>query len=191
VVAVLLALMAALVGVGAGSASAHSGGQAVVLVRDLTLTPAGTGWQATAVIVDFDSGSPIQQSSVVLLTGQPEQRTLLSPTSVIGQYQGAMPTNLKPGPLDLKMQVRAIPGSAAVKPYNGEWQVNLVAGETTPVVGAAGGGGGGGGGSSSTPIIIGVVVIVVVAAMLYGLFVIRRRSAVPAKGKPDQPVRAK
>ena len=40
-------------------AYAHSGNAAVVLVRNLTLTPVGTGWEAHLTLADLDSGSPI------------------------------------------------------------------------------------------------------------------------------------
>jgi hypothetical protein len=218
--AAVLGLMAAMTGLGVGPASAHSAGQAVVLVRGLTLAPAGDAWQATVTIADFDSGAPIQQSSVILLTpnpaaqavvapaaanaqqqeaapaakpkaaGNPKKkaaatiaaakpepilRTPLVPSTVIGQYQGTLP-DAKPGPLQLELQVRTQPGSAAVQPYDKTWNVNLVAGQPTEIVKSDNGGGG-----SSLPLIIGVAAVVLVGAMLYGLFSVRRRTAVPAR----------
>jgi hypothetical protein len=67
----LLAMVAALFGVGGVPAWAHSNGRAIVLVRQFTLTPAATGWDADVVAADFDSGAPLRNTKVLVTGGEP------------------------------------------------------------------------------------------------------------------------
>jgi hypothetical protein len=174
--ATVFAMLVALLGVSGAPAQAHSAGKAVVLVRQFTLTPSANTWQASVTVADFDSGAPIRNSSVVTVIGA--QKTTLAPTKVIGVYQGTIP-NAKPGPTNVELQIRTIPGSDPVQPYDKTWPVNLVAGQPLQVVSGDSGGGGG----SNIGLILGVAGGVLAVALLYGLFVIRRRTAVPAQAK--------
>lgn len=191
VVALLVGMLALIAGIGPGTtpASAHSAGKAVVLVRDFTLAPAaGSKWQATVAIADFDSGAPLQGTSVTIGIGNPATKfVLLSPTSLIGEYQ-AVVGKAAPGPANFELRVRTVPGSPPVQPYDHTYPVTLVAGTPAHVVAGAGGGGGGG---SSLPMILTVAAVVLVGAMLYGLFSVRRRTAVPPATKSSGgPVRS-
>jgi hypothetical protein len=173
----VLTLVAAVIGLGAGAASAHNLGRAVVFVRALTLAPIGDDWRATATVADLDSGAPLQNTSVVALTGRPVQRTALTPTSMAGQYQGTV-RNARPGPIQLELQVRSIPGAAAVQPYDKVWSTSLVAGETNEVVVDDGDRSG-----NDLPLIIAVAAAVLIGAMLYGLFSVRHRTPAPVPAK--------
>jgi hypothetical protein len=208
--ATLLAMVVALVGVGGAPAQAHSAGKAVVLVRQFTLTPAASGWTAAVTVADFDSGAPIRNSKVILLTGAPAAagqaatttqtaakntqtaakkttqtaaaapaQVTLAPTGLLGVYQGQVP-NVKAGPNHLELRIQTQPGSDPVQPYDKAWDVTLVAGQPYQVVA----GGTGGGGGSNLGLILGVAGGVVAVALLYGLFMVRRRTAVPAQVKP-------
>jgi hypothetical protein len=46
--------------------SAHSGGKAIPLVTDFTLTPAPSGWNASVTLVDFDGGEALDAVDVRL-----------------------------------------------------------------------------------------------------------------------------
>jgi hypothetical protein len=191
VVALLVGVLALIAGIGPGSspASAHSAGKAVVLVRDFTLSPVpGSKWQATVAIADFDSGAPLQGTSVTIGIGAPAAKFVqLSPTSVIGQYQGVV-GKAAPGSANFELRVRTVPGSPPVQPYDHTYPVTLVAGAPVHVVSGAGGGGGGG---SNRPLILTVAAVVLAGAVLYGLFSVRRRTdAPPAAASPGGPVRS-
>jgi hypothetical protein len=174
-------------------ASAHSAGKAVVLVRDFTLNPAPGGkWSATVAIADFDSGAPLQGTSVTVGMGDPATTATptkfveLQPTSMIGQYQAVVGTAAA-GPARFDLRVRTVPGSPPVQPYDHQFPVTLVANTPLHVITADGGGGGG----SSLPLILSVAAVVLVGALLYGLFSVRRRTAVPAAtNKSGSPVRS-
>jgi hypothetical protein len=190
-IALLVGMLALIAGVGtsAAPASAHSAGKAVVLVRDFTLNPAAGGkWQATVAIADFDSGAPLQGTSVTIGMGSPPTKYVqLQPTSLIGQYQGVV-GKAAAGPANFDLRVRTVPGSPPVQPYDHSFPVTLVAATPLHVISNAGGGGGGG---SSLPLILSVAAVVLVGAMLYGLFSVRRRTAVPAAtNKSGSPVRS-
>lgn len=215
----MLALIAG-IGTSAAPASAHSAGKAVVLVRDFTLSPvkipaapakatkattakgkaaatgtaaaATDGWQATVAIADFDSGAPLQGTAVTVGIADPNSTAPatkfvdLEPTSLIGQYQATV-GSVAPGPARFELRVRTVPGSPPVQPYDRSYPVTLAAGQPVHVVTASGGGGGG----SSLPMILSVAAVVLVGAMLYGLFSVRRRTAVPAATKSSgSPVRS-
>ncbi len=176
----LVAMLAGLLGLAASAvpASAHSGGRAVVLVRSLSVEPAGNAWQAKAVLTDSDSGSPIRGSKVTVSAAgtAAAKEVTMSQGTVPGFYEGTL-SNAKPGsPLTITLKVRAVPGSEPVLPYDRKFEgVQLVAGE--PLVLVSGGGGGG----SNLPLIMGVAGAVLAVAMLYGLYSVRRRTAVPVK----------
>jgi hypothetical protein len=189
-VALLVGVLALIAGIGPAAvpASAHSAGKAVVLVRDFMLTPATGGkWQATVVIADFDSGAPLQGTSVTIGIGSPATKfAQLNPTTQIGQYQ-AVVGKAAPGPASFELRVRTVPGSPPVQPYDHTYAVTLVAGAPLHVVAGAGGGGGG----SNLPMMIIVFVVVLAGAALYGLFSLRRRTdAPPASASSEGPVRS-
>lgn len=167
-IAVLVALLSPFA---AGPAAAHSGGRAVVLVRNFTVDPSGDSWQANVTLADNDSGSPIRGSRVSVLQGTKE--IVLDHGATAGLYTGTI--KAKPGPLSLALKVRAQPGAEPVLPFDGKWDVQLVAGESVTVVK------GGGGGGSNLPLIMGVAAAVLAVALLYGLYSVRRRTAVPVQ----------
>lgn len=169
-----LAVGGATVGPAATPASAHSGGKAVVLVADLTLSPAGSAWTAATTLVDGDSGSPIRSADVKALLGSPARTVTLAPGSSLGLYTaslGAVP----PGPTHLELKVRTLPGAEAVIPYDNAWDFTLTPGQPLQVASETAGGGG-----SDVALIFSVAGAVILLALLYGLFSLRRRSAAPA-----------
>lgn len=178
-VAVLAGLLgaAALGPVAATPVQAHSGGNAVVLVADLTLTPVGDTWNATTTLVDSDSGSPLRQVDVKAFVGTPVRTVTLAQGGSLGTYQGAL-GKIPAGPAHVELQVRTLPGSEPVNPYSGSWDVTLVAGQPVQVASEAAGGAG-----SNVALIVSVAAAVILIALLYGLFSLRRRSAVPAPPK--------
>ncbi|MGQ0623444.1 MAG: hypothetical protein ACT4PP_02125 [Sporichthyaceae bacterium] len=154
-------------------AGAHVGGSAVVLVTDLVVAPVGGGWEVRATLADFDSGDPVRGADVKTFTGNPVKATTLAETTTAGTYTGAI-GKARPGPMSLTMKVRSIPGNEPVEDVDKTWQVDLVAGAPAVVVSGATGPGGG-----SFGLIVGVAGAVLAAAMLYGLYSLRRRSAIP------------
>lgn len=182
VVAVLVALIAGL-GLLAGTASAHSGGKAIVLVEDLTIAPAGDGWKATAKLADYDGGGPLTNVDVVISgagTGLTKP-TSMTESEVGGTYTLALP-NAKPGPITVDMSVRTVPAGTPVTPFKESYTNSLVDGQALSLTsGKAISGDGGGGGS--TGMIVGVAGAVLLVAVLYGLFAVRKKSAVPAPSK--------
>jgi hypothetical protein len=197
ILATLLATVSALFGIGGTPASAHSNGRAIVMVRQFTLTPAANGWTAEVVAADFDSGAPLRNTTVTLAsvepgaaapaaaaTGTTTTKTTaaaaapapitLAPTSEVGDYRGAL-TGAKPGMNHLELKIRTTPGWDPVAPFDQIWDVSLVAGQPVKIVGGDSGGGG-----SNLGLILGVAGGVVGVAVLYGLFAVRRRTAVPA-----------
>lgn len=155
--------------------AAHQGGKAVVLVRDLTIAPAGADWMAKAVLSDFDAGSPIQGADVKATTSAPAKTYTLEPAGALGTYTARL-DGVKPGPTDITLRVRTIPGNEGFVPFNQTWPIELVAGQPTLVASASGGGGG-----SNVGPIVGVSGAVLAIAMLYGLYALRRRSAAPTQ----------
>lgn len=174
----LAAMLAGLLGVGTVPAAAHSGGKAVVLVKDLTVAPSGKDWTATAVLVDYDSGDAITGGGVKLLTGSPAKTSTLQESGP-GVYTGTV-DGAKEGQVTMGVQVRSLPGQVAVAPFNKEFSFTLVSGQPTQVIQNAPLEDSGG---SNMPLILGVVVAVLIAALLYGLFAIRRRTSVPVRAK--------
>lgn len=156
-------------------AVAHSGGRAVVLVRDLSLAPTGSTWMATATLVDSDTGTPIQ-ADVKALAGSPATIFDLEPATALGTYTGRV-DGLAAGPAQLELKVRTQAGYDGVVPFDRVYPFELVAGQ--PVQIASGGGGGG----SNAPLIGGVAVAVLAVALLYGLYSLRRRTARPVQGE--------
>ena len=153
--------------------AAHSGGKAVVLVADLTVSPEASGWKVSTTLVDGDSGSPIRGADVKTLLGTPAKSISLAPGSSLGNYSaslGALPA----GPTHLELKVRTLPGSEAVVPYDNAWDFTLTAGQPVQVAAETGGGSG-----SNTALILSVAGAVILIALLYGLFSLRRRTAAP------------
>jgi hypothetical protein len=176
-VGAMIALLA-LVGLGA-PAYAHSGNAAVVLVRNLTLTPVATGWEAHLTLADLDSGSPIIAADAKLTPGAAAPVALEPSGNSDGLYAAKLPT-LKPGVLALRLVIRTAPGSPPVAVFDRTYPATtLTAGQETVVTAAASGGGGG----SNTGMIVGVAGAVLLVALLYGLFTIRRRGALPARAE--------
>ena len=172
-VAVLVGLTA--LGPAATPVSAHSGGKAVVLVADLTLSPTGKNWNANTVLVDGDSGAPIRGADVKALVGTPAKTISFTQGSTLGSYVGALGP-VPVGPTHLELKVRTLPGSEAVVPYDNAWDFTLTAGQPYQVAKETGGGGG-----SNIAMILSVAGAVILLAVLYGLFSLRRRTATPAK----------
>ena len=175
--AVAVAVGLTALGPAATPVSAHSGGKAVVLVADLTLTPEGTNWKANSILVDGDSGAPIRGAAVQALIGTPPKTVALTPGSTLGNYTaslGAIPA----GPTHLELKVRTLAGSEAVVPYDNSWDFTLTAGQPYQVAKETGGGGG-----SNIAMILSVAGAVILLAILYGLFSLRRRTVAPAKSR--------
>ena len=189
--AAVLTALTAVTAVGAAPAGAHNMGQAVVLVRQFTLQPAGSGWQADVTIADFDSGTPIRDAVVVVYDGAPAAGAAapaaataagspLEPATTPGTFQGPL-SSVKAGANHLELKIKTKAGSAGVQPFDKAWDVTLEAGKPLAIVADSSGGGG-----SNVGLIAGVTGGVVGIALLYGLFVVRRRTAVPAGAKAKQ-----
>lgn len=177
VLAVGLAVGLAALGPVATPVAAHSGGKAVVLVADLTLSPEGTGWTASTTLVDGDSGSPIRGADVKALLGTPAKTIPLAAGPTLGNYIAALGA-LPAGPTHFELKVRTMPGAEPVVPYDEAWDFTLVAGQPYQVASDTAGGGG-----SSVALIISVAGAVILIALLYGLFSLRRRTAAPTQPK--------
>lgn len=179
VVAILVTVMAGF-GLMAGSASAHSGGKAIPLVESLYIAPAGDSWKATVKLADFDGGGPLTGTDVKLRGAGLTQATPMVETSNLGTYEVALP-KAQPGPVDVVLDMRTLPGGPPVTTTTERYSGTLVEGQTlvltTGKVETAGGGG------SNTGMIAGVAGAVLLVAVLYGLFSIRKKSAVPAPSK--------
>ncbi len=177
----LVTLLGGLLGLIASAvpAAAHSGGRAVVLVRSLSVEPSGDMWHARATLTDNDSGAPIRGSKVTAFVGDPATAKAISMAAggVPGVFEGMLPS-AKPGPITLALKVRAVPGSEPVLPFDGQWNADLVAGQTAFLVA-----GSGEGGSSKMPMILGIVGGLMGVGLLYGLYSVRRRTAVPVTAK--------
>lgn len=172
-VAVVVGLTA--LGPAATPVSAHSGGKAVVLVADLTLSPEGNAWKASTTLVDGDSGSPIRGAEVKALLGTPAKTFDLTSGPTLGNYVGTVGA-LPAGPAHLELKVRTLPGSEPVVPYDKTWDFTLTAGQPYQVAAETGSGG-----SSNVALILSVAGAVILLAVLYGLFSLRRRTAGPAQ----------
>ncbi|HUR01543.1 MAG TPA: hypothetical protein VM347_03305 [Nonomuraea sp.] len=173
--AALLAVGLTALGPAATPVAAHSGGKAVVLVADLTLSPEGAGWKASTTLVDGDSGSPIRAADVKALVGSPAKTVALAQGSTLGSFVapvGALPA----GPNHLELKVRTLPGADAVVPYDNSWDFTLTAGQPVQVAAETGGGGG-----SNVALMLSVAGAVILIALLYGLFSLRRRTAAPTQ----------
>ncbi len=173
----LVAVALGAFGPAATPVAAHSGGKAVVLVADLTLTPSGKNWTATTTLVDGDSGSPIRGAAVKALVGSPVKTVALEPGSALGNYTASLGA-LAAGPARLELQVRTLPGSEAVVPYDKGWDFTLTAGQPVQVASETAGGGG-----SNIALMLSVAGAVILLALLYGLFSLRRRTAAPIQRK--------
>lgn len=179
VVAVLVAVLAGL-GLGASPAGAHTGGKAIALVEDLTLNPAGTGWQAVAQLADFDGGGPLRAVDVQIKGGGLTAFTPMIESNTAGQYSLAMP-KAAAGPVTIEIKVETAPGGTAVTSIDKTYTGTLAAGQSLNLVREKASGGGGGG--SNTGMIAGVAGAVLLVAVLYGVFSMRKKSAVPARAK--------
>jgi hypothetical protein len=173
----LVAVGLAALGPAATPVAAHSGGKAVVLVADLTLTPSGSNWTASTTLVDGDSGSPIRGADVKALVGAPAKTVTMEQGTTLGSYVaslGALPA----GPAHLELKVRTLPGAEAVVPYDKAWDFTLTAGQPVQVASETAGGGG-----SNVALMLSVAGAVILLALLYGLFSLRRRTAAPTQKK--------
>ena len=140
------------------------------VVRNFSVAPSGDSWQANVTLADNDSGSPIHGSKVVVLNGTKEI------TLEHGASAGLYTARSRPSPARSPgAEGAGVPGAEPVLPYDGKWDVQLVAGESVTVVK------GGGGGGSNLPLIMGVAAAVLAVALLYGLYSVRRRTAVPVQ----------
>lgn len=175
--AVLAAVGLLGLGPAATPVAAHSGGKAVVLVADLTLTPEGNTWTANTILVDGDSGAPLRGVDAKLLVGTPAKVISLTQGSSLGQFTAPV-GKLAAGPVHLELKVRTLPGAEGVVPYDGSWDPTLVNGQPVTVASETSGGGG-----SNVALIASVAVAVVLIAVLYGLFSLRRRTAAPVPPK--------
>jgi hypothetical protein len=175
--ATVLAVGLSALGPAATPVSAHSGGKAVVLVADLTLSPDGPGWKASTTLVDGDSGSPIRGAVVKTLVGTPAKSFDLAQGPTLGNYVGALGA-MPAGPTHLELRVQTLPGAAPVVPFDHSWDFTLTAGQPYHVASEAGAGGG-----SNFALIASVAGAVILIALLYGLFSLRRRTAAPAKAR--------
>ena len=166
----VLAVGLAAVGPAAAPVSAHSGGKAVVLVADLTVSPEVSGWKASTTVVDGDSGEPLRGVDVKALLGSPVRTGSLVQGSTLGNYVaslGALPA----GPTHLELKVRTLPGAEPVVPYDNGWDFTLTAGQPVEVASETAGGGG-----SNVALVLSVAGAVILLAVLYGLFSLRRRT---------------
>ena len=173
----LAAVALAALGPAATPVSAHSGGQAVVLVADLTLTPSGKNWVASTTLVDGDSGSPIRGVDVKALVGSPVKSVTLEQGSTLGSYTAPLGA-LSPGPARIELKVRTLPGAETVVPYDKAWDFTLTAGQPVLVASETAGGGG-----SNVALMLSVTGAVILLALLYGLFSLRRRTEAPVQRK--------
>lgn len=156
--------------------SAHSGGKAVVLVADLTLSPEGaSNWKATTQLVDGDSGAPIRGAQVKAFVGTPPKSVDLVQGASLGNYVGSL-GNLPAGPTHLQLRIQTLPGAEAIVPYDHSWDFTLTAGKPYQVASEAAGAGG-----SNVALILSVAGAVILLAILYGLFSLRRRTTAPVK----------
>ncbi|WP_019873152.1 hypothetical protein [Sporichthya polymorpha] len=110
----------ATLGPAAAPVSAHSGGKAVVLVADVTLSPEGSGWKASTTVADGDSGEPLRGvGHHKALLGSPVRTVSLTQGSTLGNYVASLGP-LPPGPTHLELKVRTLPGAEPVIP--GWWR---------------------------------------------------------------------
>lgn len=163
----------ATLGPAAAPVSAHSGGKAVVLVADLTLSPEGSGWKASTTVADGDSGEPLRGVDIKALLGSPVRNVSLTQGSTLGNYVASLGP-LPPGPTRLELKVRTLPGAEPVVPYDKGWDFTLTAGQPVQVASETAGGGG-----SSVALILSVAGAVILLALLYGLFSMRRTAQRP------------
>lgn len=180
-VGAVLALATLLAAIGMSApASAHSGGKAVVLVRSFTLVPVGDAWQANLTLADLDSGTAIPAADAKVTAGSLPPVALAHSDTIEGTYSAKI-DKLAPGTMDIRLVVRTAPGGLPVALFDTTYPgITVAAGQETVITSAAAGGGGGG---SNTGMIIGVAGAVLLVALLYGLFTVRRRGAVPARVK--------
>jgi hypothetical protein len=179
VVALLVAVMAGF-GLVAGSASAHSGGKAIVLVEDLTIAPSGDSYVATAKLADYDGGGPLKAVDAKLKGAGFTSFESMKETANPGTYELALP-KAKPGPVEVTLDIRTLPGGTPVTAFKQTYPGELVAGQALALTSGKVVSGGGGG--SNTGMIVGVAGAVLLVAVLYGLFSVRKKSAVPARAK--------
>ena len=156
------------------AADPHTG-RAAVKVQSLVVEPRGDDWHARVTLINNNTGDRVQGSKVTAAVGSGKPVTLTS-QGVAGEFTGHLP-EAQPGPVSLALKVRGVPGAAALLPFDGQWNVELVAGQPATVVGGSGGGG------SAMPAVLGGVGAAAALALLYGLYRARRRTAVPAPTK--------
>ena len=179
--AVVAVFVTAMVGLGlvAGPASAHSGGKAIVLVEDFSIAPAGGGWTATAVLADFDGGGALRAVDVQVNGAGLTKLTPMVESDAPGTYTLALP-KAAPGPVTVELDIRTLPGGTPVTPFKKSYSNTLVDGQKLSLASGKASPADGGGGSN-TGMIAGVAGAVLLVAVLYGVFAMRKRTAVPAK----------
>jgi hypothetical protein len=176
-VASLIALVLSGTALTAPSA-AHSGGKAIPLVSDFTLTPAATGWSASVAVVDFDSGEALGAIDVQLKGAGLATLTPMVESARTGMYELALP-KAKPGPVKLTLQMRTLPGGTEITNLNESYERTLLAGKPLHVAGAAPTGGESGGGSNAGMVVGGAGALLLVA-VICTMLALRSRTRAPA-----------
>jgi hypothetical protein len=147
--------------------SAHSGGKAIPLVTDFTLTPAPSGWNASVTLVDFDGGEALDAVDVRLKGAGLTRLTPMIESATVGTYELGLP-KAKPGPVKLELQMRTLPGGTEITDRNEAYDRTLVAGKPLHVAGSSPSGSGSGGGGSGVMVAGAgaLILVLVICAML-------------------------
>lgn len=163
-------------------AGAHSGGKAIPLVSDFTLAPAASGWNASVTVVDFDGGEALDAINVQLKGAGLRTLTPMVESERIGTYELPLP-DAQPGPVQLVLQMRTLPGGTEITNLNETYERTLVAGQPLHVVGAAPTGNGSGGGSNAGMIVGGAGALLLVAVICTMLALRSRPPATASRGR--------
>lgn len=163
------------------SSAAHSGGKAIPLVREFTLTPSTSGWDATLTVVDFDGGEVLEAIAVQLKGAGMTKFTPMVESETAGTYQLALP-KAKPGPVKLDLQMRTLPGGTEITNLNETYERTLVADKPLHVVGSAPQGESGGG--SNAGMIVGGAGALLIVAVICTMLAVRSRP--PATAAPGR-----
>jgi hypothetical protein len=158
---------------------AHSGPDAIALIRSFALTPAPQGWTASLTIVDSDSGTALPAVDVKLRGAGAPKLTSMVESTTDGTYTLALP-KAKPGPTELHLQLRELPGGTDVLDFTESWTGTLEAGKPWLVVGSAPATGSGEG-SATGPLAAGAGVLLL-AGVGTALVLRRRRTGAPQPG---------
>lgn len=135
--AMVAAVLTCLIGViTATPAAAHSGGEAVARVQELTLEPSpGGGWLAKVEVVDTDSGEPIPGITLKLHAssgGESFGPVLLTPTEEDGVYGGSVTAT--PGTWTITVTGQQTPGGEQLREFSEKYHVELAVGEEAGIV---------------------------------------------------------